>query len=263
MTLPDLVTLINLKRKYIAEDVFKTVELPLTDSNGQTILHLVRNDIIYTINVIKDNTILGTFSNIIAFCDDFTIGDCKLNLNAFSSSGEVFNYDEEIGLIFTTPSYDSPTRLISFDFSTPDGTVKEINMTVTRNDIFGNITVCDSSLLSAGGTLGCNVPDYISDSVIGIEIFVNGEVAVKDNVILESTAYGYMGYFIFFIFMLSFILLFSDSKSGILIGILLGFVSGISLGLLKGKIIGGGASGVWLIIIITMMLWKLNKGRKD
>ena len=41
--------LIFIDRQYIAENTFKTVELPLTDSNGQTILHLVRNEVIYNI----------------------------------------------------------------------------------------------------------------------------------------------------------------------------------------------------------------------
>jgi len=72
--------LVYVNRQYISENKFKTVELPKTDYNGQTILHMVRNDIIYNIKIIKDGEVLGNFENIVAFCDDYTIGNCKIEL---------------------------------------------------------------------------------------------------------------------------------------------------------------------------------------
>ncbi len=255
--------LVNLKRQYIQENLFKTVELPLTDSNGQTILHLVRNDVVYTIEIVKDNVVLGTFSNIIAFCDDFAIGDCKINLNAFSTSEDLFNYDDEIGIIFTAPTFDNNTRIISFDFTTIDGSVKDVSLFVTRNDIFGNNSICNYSLSSSSGTLLCTVPSYIDDSTLNIEVLVDDQLSIKDNVILESTGYGYFGFFIFFIYILAFVFMFSGSKSIMLVGLLIGFIGGIVLGLIQGKLIGIGASGMWLIIIIILMIYKINKKRED
>ncbi len=255
--------LINLKRQYIEENLFKTVELPLTDSNGQTILHLVRNEVVYTIEVIKDNEVLGTFSNIIAFCDDFSIGDCKINLNAFSSSENLFSYDDDLGIMFTEPTFNNNTRVVSFDFTTSDGSIKEVNLAVTRNDIFGNTSVCNYSLSSSSGTLLCTVPGYIDDSILNIEVTVDGELAIKDNVTLESTGYGYFGYFIFFIYVLAFVFMFAGSKSVMLIGLVISFLSAIALGLIQGKIIGLAASGIWLILIVVLIIWKLNKDRED
>ncbi|KKK97106.1 hypothetical protein LCGC14_2656090, partial [marine sediment metagenome] len=46
--LPVAGALIDITRKYINEGVFKTVELPLTDDEGQVIAHLVLSDEIYT-----------------------------------------------------------------------------------------------------------------------------------------------------------------------------------------------------------------------
>lgn len=256
--------LVNLKRQYISENQFKTVELPVTDSNGQTILHMVRNDVVYTIEITKGGSVLGIFSNIIAFCEDFSIGNCQINLNAFSSAQEIFNYDEDIGLIFSNPTFNNDTRLISFNYVTSDGTAKRVDLGVTRNDVFGNSSICNNTLTSSGGTLNCQVPDFIDDSTLIIEINVDGRPAIIDNIIINSQGIAEVGgYFIAFIFMLSFILMFMESKSVTLIGILLGFITVISLGLLEGKIVGLGASGIWLIVIVLLMLWKLNRKRPD
>lgn len=254
--------LIFIKRQYISENLFKTVELPKTDSNGQTTVHLVRNEVIYNIEVIKNGILLGSFNNIIAFCEDFTIGDCKINLNAFSTGEEAYDYNESLGITFTGPNFNNDTRIMSFNYVTIDGSVKNITMEVSRNDIFGNRSLCNSTIQSAGGTLSCTIPG-IDDTLVITKIFIDGQEEIKDYTFLQSFNYGKQGYFILFVFVLSFVLMLGKSKTGILFGILLGFISGIALGLVEGKMIGGGASGVWLVIIVILMLWKLNRRRKD
>ncbi|KKM60637.1 hypothetical protein LCGC14_1539830, partial [marine sediment metagenome] len=52
--------LIQINRQYVSEGLFKTVEIPKTDSNGQTVAHLVEKDIVYNIVVLKDGVVLGT-----------------------------------------------------------------------------------------------------------------------------------------------------------------------------------------------------------
>lgn len=254
--------LIFVMRQYIAENIFKTVELPRTDSNGQTILHLVRNDVIYNIQVVKDGVVLGSFDNIIAFCDDFSIGDCQISLDAFSTGEPIFDYNSSLGITFTGPTFNNDTRVMSFNYLTTDSSIKTVTMEVSRNDIFGNRTLCNATVESSGGTLSCTVPD-IDDTLIITKVFVEGEETIKDYTFLDPLGYGTEGYFIFFVFMLSFILMFNKSKTTTLIGIVVGFIAGISLGLIQGKVVGIGASGVWLIIIILIMLWKLNRERAD
>lgn len=253
--------LVFVDRQYIPENTFKTVELPKTDSNGQTVLHLVRNDIIYNIRVSKNGIILGNFENLIAFCEDFTIGDCKIILDAGDSTQALFNYDEELGITFTTPTFDNNTRDIRFNFLTSDGTAKTVLMNVTRSDIFGNRTVCEDTLLSSGGTLSCNVPSSIDDADLRISVFVNGEQSVFKVIRLELTDFGVVGYLVLFIMSLSLILMFSSSKTGVLFGILISFAGAIGLGLITSNLIGLGASGLWLIIIVMIGIWKLNKDR--
>jgi len=253
--------LVFVDRQYISENQFKTVELPKTDSNGQTVLHLVRNDIIYNIRIIKDGAVLGSFENLVAFCEDFAIGDCKIDLNAGAGTEALFDYDNELGITFTSPNFDNDTRVVTFNFLTVDGTAKTVLMNVTRSDIFGNRTICEDSLLSSGGTLSCTVPANIDDADLIINVFVDGEQSIFKVVKLELTDLGVAGYLVFFVMALSLILLFSSSKTGILIAILLGFAGGVGLQLITSSLTGLGASGLWLIIIVLIGIWKLNKDR--
>ena len=253
--------LVFVDRQYIAENVFKTVELPKTDSNGQTILHLVRNDVVYNIRISKDGTILGSFENLVAFCEDFAIEDCKIDLNAGAGTEALFNYDTELGITFTGPNYNNDTRIITFDFLTSDGSAKTVLMNVTRSDIFGNRTVCEDSLLSSGGTLSCTIPSSIDDADLIINVFVNGQQSIFKVIRLDLTDFGVAGYLVLFVMSLSLILMFSASKTGILLAVLLSFAGAIGLGLITSNLLGVGASGLWLIIIVLIGIYKLNKDR--
>ena len=255
--------LVNVDRQYISENIFKTVELPKTDFNGQAVLHLVRNDVVYNIRIIKDEVVLGNFENLVAFCQDFTIGDCKIELNAFDSVENIFDYDEELGIIFNNPTYNETTNKVSFNFVTTDGTAKEVLLSVTRNDIFGNRSICNSSLISSGGTLTCNVDPNIDESTLNVEVFTDNILTVKGSIPIDTTNYGAGGYLIMFIMAISFALLFSGSKTGVLFSVILTFAGSIGLGLRTGDLIGVGASGLWILIVVFVGIYKLNKERQS
>ena len=252
--------LIYIDRQYIAENnSFKTVELPKTDSNGQTIGHFVRNDIIYNIRVIKDGVVLGNFENQIAFCEDYSIGNCQMILEATPEDALTFDYDEQLGIIFQSiPTYNEDTNIVSFSFSTDDGTIKTVFMDVTRDDIFGNRTICNNTLTSSSGTLSCSVPD-IDDSVLRVNVYVDSQPVVFSSVTLEASDYGNMGYVIWFLLTFFFILIFADSKTGVLMGIAVSFIGAIALGITRGNIIGIGSAGIWVLVIVILGIVKLNK----
>ena len=253
--------LVYVDRQYISENKFKTVELPKTDYNGQAVLHLVRNDVIYNIRIIKEGVVLGNFENLVAFCDDFTIGDCNIELNAFDSVENVFNYDDSIGIIFSNPVYSETEDEISFNFVTSDGSAKTVELVVTRNDIFGNRSICNASLISSGGTLTCSIDPNLDESILKSSIYVDDILQATSSVQLDSENYGVAGYLVMFVMALSFIFMFSGSKTGVLISIGLTLAGSIGLGLTSGNLIGLGASGLWLLVIIFIGIYKLNSQR--
>jgi len=256
--------LIFVERQYISENTFKTVELPKTDSNGQTILHMVRNDIIYNIRVVKDGEILGLFTNLIAFCDDFSIGNCKIALNALSGDSAVTSYDDIVGIVYDSPpEFNDTSRVIAFSYSSVDGTSKVATMSVRRNDVFGNQTICTNTVVSSSGTLFCTVDSDITDTNLITEIIIDGEVIAMDSTNIDDTAYGSEGYFAWFILSIILALMMASSKSGILISQLIGFIGAVSMGWSVGGIIGIGSAGVWVIILILVAIWKVNRNRSS
>lgn len=252
--------LVYLERQYISENQFKTVELPVTDSNGETILHMVRNDQRYNIRIVKDNEILGNFVNLIAFCEDYTIGDCKIELNARDSNEALFDYYNSLGIFFSEPTYDNSSGTVSFQFTSSDGSVRDVLMAIERHNVLGNRSICNATASSSSGTLFCNI-GTLGDSEIIVDIYVNSILTVTKEISLTDFDYGEIGYLVFFLGALIMIFFFHDSKEGILWSIIISAAVGVGLSLVKTDLIGLGASGLWLLIIVIIGLWKLNKDR--
>lgn len=255
--------LVLLDRQYVSEGVFKTVELPLTDPNGQTILHMVRNDIIYNIRFLDaSGTVLGNFQEITAFCEDPLLQNCQISLSSTSNISSTFNYDELTGLSFSSPpTFNSTTNIVRFDFVVPGGVVKTVAMNVTRNDVFGNRTVCQNSVTSTSGTLFCVVSSSISDTSLQSIITVNGLTALISTVEIDSTTLGSIGYVLWFVITLVLIFSFGDSKNAMLISLLISYAGAVLFGLSNGNLIGLGASGTWIVIITVLGIWRLNRDK--
>jgi hypothetical protein len=260
--LPEEGVLVYVERQYIDENIFKTVELPKTDTNGQTILHLVRNDVIYNLIFIKDGAILRRFENLRAFCDDYSIGDCKINLNALSEAADIFIYDKVIGITYdSAPIYNSTTNIVSFSYVSNDGITKNVTMNVERRDVFGNNSVCSNTLNSVSGTLSCNIGSGITDTSLVTILQVDGQTWISTSVQIDTIAYGQMGYVAWFLLALGLVFMFSKDKNGILLALLLSYLGAVSMGWILGGIIGLGSAGIWIIIITLVGLWKLNKNK--
>lgn len=254
--------LIYLQRQYLSINDFLTVEIPLTDSNGQTILHMVRNEQVYNILVMKDNQLITALTNIRAYCNDYTIGDCKININSNLQLDEIYDYDNESGILFSTPSYNKTSGILTFNYVSTDNLQKVVLLNVSRNDIFGNRSVCLQTITAISGTLTCDISS-ISDSLLKIEVYVDSNLVLTQYLTLNSDGLGKFGYLFFFIFALSVMLMFNESKVGLLIGIGISFIGAIGLSILNSSLIGIGSSGIWLIVILVLFFYRLNKRRSE
>ena len=259
----DADVLIYVNRQYVAENTFTTVEIPITDSNGQTILHLVRNDVLYNLIMIDiAGNILATFNSVTAFCQDFTIGECTLNLNADRGDDPLYNVTTDVGINYET-SYSNSTQMLSLDFVSVDLTTETIGLEVIRDTDFGNRTICDEELTSSSGTIYCNLSSF-QDRYLFINIYVNGEFKGAETLDTDQTeggAYDVEGYFIAFLIMLLFITMFSDDKQAIVLSLLIGWIIIVAFSLIKGGLFGTASAGIWFIITMVLFLWKLRKER--
>lgn len=259
--------LVYLYRQYVADNDFKIVEAPITDSNGQTVLHMVRNDVIYNL-VFKDvsGNILGTFNKIIAFCQDYTIGNCIINLDAKGDTGTIYNYSSELGINYTIPTYSNTTKLVSFDFITDDLSPKTISTEIVRNNQFGNRSVCTNSITASTGTLNCNVSSVSStDRFLFIYIKVDDKLLSQTAIDLESESFGFgivNGAFYAFLLILSILAFFSEDKSAMVLSLIGGWAIILSLGLISGRIFGTATittGFLWLVVSGVIFMWKIHK----
>jgi hypothetical protein len=255
--------LVQVHRQYIKDNDFKIVEIPLTDSNGQTMLNLVKDTVIYNFIMVNESgDIIGTFNSITAFCQDFTIGDCTINLAPDSPSEDAYDYNEEFDISISDPIYDNSTSIISMNFVTGDLTSKNVRMEIVRNNDFGNRSVCSDSLFAASGLLSCDVSSITdSDQFLFISTFVEDDLAKQDTTNLNSDILNFgtlNGAFYAFLLILILISLFMEDRKVLVVSLGLGWVGVISLGLINGKLIGFTSAGIWILISIAIFLWKLN-----
>ena len=218
----------------------------------------------YNIIAVKDGKVLGTFLNIIAFCQDFTIGSCAINLNALINETAIFNYDEGVGILYDSPpTYNKTTNIVSFDFTSTDGSTKIVSMNVQRKDIFGNRSICNNTVISTSGTVSCNIGLNLSESSLETIISIDGTEWIADTVIIDKTSYGSIGYAIWMILSIALVIMFSESKNGILISLAISYIGAISLGWVVGGIIGIASGGIWILVMTILGIWKINKNRRS
>jgi len=252
--------IIQVQRNYIDEGVFKTVEIPQIGGDGTTIAHLVRNDVIYNLIVIRNGTVLGTFSNVVASCQNPALSSCEININSFSSGSTQTDYSTDS--VFTSSiSYNKTTRVVSTTFAILSGVPALTSLNVTLWDSHLNTTVCSDSLTSAGGTLSCTIPSNYGNTTVVVEVISDGVVKRKSIIVLANTPENIYGNSLVFVGLIILFLIvgMSVTDNPMMLGIML-IVGSILLVVMNITTntgwIGGGATILWFIIAIIIILIK-------
>ena len=252
--------LIQIQRRYVGEGVFRTVEIPKTDTNGEAVANLETNDVIYTIIVVKNGEILSTFNNIQAVCDNVLTGDCEINLNDFSSFIETRDYSTSDDFSFTQ-TWNKTERKLEVIYSVLSGTVETVSLNGTKYDALGTTEACNNVLTSSSGTLTCTVPDSFGNSTVIFKIYSGGDQ--KGEIITSlgdeaSDIYGTNQVFLALILMLTLIGVgISDNPMITGIFLLLGSILAVILNIFDSSgFTGAGATILWLIIAIILVLIK-------
>ena len=258
--------LINVNKQFVASNDFKTVEIPITDTNGQAILNLVRNTAIYNLIFIDiQGNIVATFNQISAFCEDITIGQCTLELDSASTVPETFNLSESLG-VSGVITYNNATSTATLNFNSINNTAVTVRLVGTTQNQFGNRSVCDNSLTSTLGSITCDASGILAtDNFLFLDVFSDGNyvsttvININPSNPLVGGFYGSDGYFIAFMMLLLIIILFSEDKQALLVMLGMGWVAILIFGLVRGTIIGSVSGGIWLLVSIATMIWKLKQ----
>jgi len=252
--------IIQIQRKYIDEGVFKTVEIPMVSEAGYTIAHLVRNDIIYNLVIIKEGTVLATFTNVVADCQNPTFTSCEINVNSFSTGiqPEDFSNDGEFTGVL---SYNKTSRVVSTTFAILSGIPSLTTLNVTLWDALGETEVCSDSLTAAGGTLSCTVPASFGNSSIIIKLWSGGEVKRSAIVSLASDPSDIYGNNLVFLGLMIILLIIgmsvTDNPMTLGFMLIIGSIILVALNIVANAgWIGGGATMLWFIIAIIILMIK-------
>lgn len=242
-------------RKYIGDGIFREVERSKQDNNGQTIVHLVEEDVIYYFMVTKDSNVLYTSDNYNAKC---LSTPCEISLSASTSLINWSLGDEEGGKY--SVSYNQATRVITLNFNL-NGETALVNMSLYKyingTETFINYT----SLTSASGSMSLTAPLVYGNATFFVVIY-------RDNVFVKSVwvdltegginYFGTMGAILGALILLALMLMAVTEGAGFIVITIFGV---IVIGIMKLVDLG------WMAIISiicagAVIVWKLVSGRQ-
>lgn len=254
---------LELQRQYIGDGLFRVVELPPFDDDGETLANFVLGDVIYTLIIKKDNQILSTFPNVKAFCENLGTGDCKIDLVELASTLTTEDFASVGGVTFTL-SYDEDARVVTSVFNVNDGTNKLMSLNTTLFDMIGNTTICTDSLTASSGTLTCTVPSTFGNASATSILYADGTQLGRMNINLWLTSDDrYSGNQIT-LGLISLLTIIGIGLSGsgimVIVFIIVGVIVNMALFIFNGGgFIGAGSVFLWLIIALATLLWKANR----
>jgi hypothetical protein len=256
---------IQIKRKYIDEGVFKVIELPLIGSDGYAVGHMIPVNTIYSLVVVDKGTVLDTFENIVAYCPNPTFTECTINLNSYGSAISPGSFDTQ-GDFSSSLTYNKTSRVITAIFTIPSGATSTIVLNATKADAVGTTLVCSDSLTASGGTLICTVPSSIGNSTIKVYLTADGVVKKSFVMSLSNSPLDSFGgnLILLGVVMMLFFVGIGVQQDPKVMGIMLvlGVIVLSALNLItSGSWIGTGATILWFIVAVVIILIKSENQR--
>jgi hypothetical protein len=256
---------IQIQRKYVDEGLFKTIEIPMSGTNGFTIAHLVPADVVYNLIFLREGVVLDTFTDVIAQCQNPDFNDCEINLNALITGQDLLSLVEESD-IYSSMSFAPETRTVSVNYGIISGVSGLAELDVYLMDNKGNTTACSDSLTAAGGTLTCSVPDNYGNTTVHAVFTLDGDVRREGYISMNpkpSELYG--GSLIFLaVVMVLFLVGIGVQENPAIMGIflILGTIILVALNLVYSEgWLGPGATVLWLIIAVVLIIIKGGQKR--
>lgn len=252
--------LIQIQRQYLAEGLFKTVEIPKITSEGFAIGHLVPTDVIYNLLILQNGTVLDSFNNVIASCQNPSLQQCEININSLSTKVNVEDFTTQ-GDFSSTFVYDKDTRTIKSVFTIPSGVTKEVILNATLFDAIGNRSACSDTLTASGGSLSCIVPNSFGNGSVSTSLSSDGVIKRSATINLKNDPKDLYGDNIIFLGLVMLLIMvgIGVTDNPMMLGFMLfgGVVLLIVLNIVfTAGWVGAGATILWLLIALIVVMVK-------
>ncbi|KKN44983.1 hypothetical protein LCGC14_0687440 [marine sediment metagenome] len=261
--LPVTDAIINVQRKYIGEGIFKSIESPITDANGEVSASLDLDAVIYRIIVRQNGTTLSTFENPAIACQNILTGDCTININERQTINLINNFDSINDFNY---GLTQDNRTITLTFEIPSGISKSVNLFVNQSTILGNQTSCNQTTFATSGQMQCVIDPTLGDVFATADVSSDGTlITTASTTILEDRRqyFGTDNIVLTFFLVLSLILLMVSDPIAVLIGIVIGLItSGLMLFLNVGSLFGVTSILMYLIIIVIILIIKISNRQR-
>jgi len=253
--------IVHVMRKYIGSGIFREVERAKSDENGDTIVHLVEEDVIYYFLITKDGELLYTTSEYTALCQ---ATPCTIQIEA-SGEGAVFPTDWDLmdnGAYSITSS--SSTRNVTLTYETNTSTT--MNFTVYKYESDGSYTVIETGDdTGSSGNITLTIPQVAGNISFFASVDQDGEFLISEWVDFEEDATTVFGstlaIFLTLLIVLSLGLMAISEGAMTVVYVTLGLLVSGALGLIVTDLSTGISVIVYLVIAGGLILWKLSGGK--
>ena len=254
--------IVHVMRKYIGSGQFLEVERSKADENGDTIVHLVEEDVIYFFYITQYGELIYTSSTYTALCQ---ATPCRIQLEA-SGSGATFPTDWDLidGGAYDIDD-DPTTREVNMTYSLNQ--TSTMNLTIYKYNSDGSYSsVASNSSTGTSGSIILTVPQSAGNVSFFATVHQDDTFVNSEWVDFEEKAQDRFGVtlalFIGALIILSFGLVAITEGVGTLVFVLLGVALSGFLGLVTTTLSTGVNIVVYLVIAGGILLWKLTGGRR-
>lgn len=254
--------IVHVMRKYIGDGQFVEVERAKADENGDTIVHLVEEDVIYFFYITQYGQLLYQSSTYTALCQTTP---CTIQIEA-SGDGASFDTDWDLidGGAYTIQD-DVGSRQVNVSYSLND--TSTMNVTVFKYSNDGSYSpVVSGSDTGESGSIIVTVPQGAGNVSFFASVYQDGEFVNSEWVDFEEKAQDRMGVtlalFLSALIILTLGLMAITEGVGTLVFVILGVALSGFLGLMTTELSTGVNIVLYLILAGGILLYKLTGGRR-
>lgn len=156
---------IKMLRYYPAENQYKLTEVGKTDSGGQTLLHLVLEDVYYIFIIEEDGEVIYSSEPSKRYCSDTP---CTLSISTADSLTSIWESLEDVSDFEYSITYNDTSRRVRAQYSDTSGSLSYVQLVVRIPAMVSEEEIlCDVNSTDASGVLFCNLNETSMQNASG------------------------------------------------------------------------------------------------